>query len=59
MKGWVAVRSPSGPTFDLKFFHVIIHVVLQRYVEKMLNCCINMLLLCIADIIGIYKVFLN
>ena len=20
MKGWVAVRSPSGPTFDLKFF---------------------------------------
>ena len=20
MKGWVAVRSPSDPTFDLKFF---------------------------------------
>ena len=38
---------------------MIIHVVLQRYVEKMLNCCINMLLLCIADIIGIYKDFLN
>ena len=59
MKGWVAVRSPSGPTFDLKFFYVIIHVVLQKYVAKTLNCCINMLLLCIADIIGIYKVFLN
>ena len=34
MKGWVAVRSPSGPTFDLKFFHVIIHVVLQKYFVK-------------------------
>ena len=27
--------------------------------SKTLNCCINMLLLCIADIIGIYKDFLN
>ena len=38
---------------------MIIHVVLQKYVAKTLNCCINMLLLCIADIIGIYKDFLN
>ena len=60
MKGWVVVTSPSGPTFDLKFFFlVIIHVVLQKYFVKTLNCCINMLLLCIADIIGIYKDFLN
>ena len=59
MKGWVAVRSPSGPTFDLKFFHVIIHVVLQKYFVKTLNRCINMLLLYIADIIGIYKDILN
>ena len=38
---------------------MIIHVVLQKYFVKTLNCCINMLLLCIADIIGIYKDFLN
>ena len=41
------------------FFHVIIHVVLQNYVAKTHNCCINMLLLCTADIIGTYKDFLN
>ena len=37
---------------------MIIHVVLQNYVAKTLNCCINMPL-CIADIIGTYKDFLN
>ena len=59
MKGWVAVRSPSGPTFDLKFFTCDYSCGLQKYFVKTLNCCINMLLLCIADIIGIYKDFLN
>ena len=37
---------------------MIIHVVLQKYFVKTLDCCINMLLLCIADIM-IYKDFLN
>ena len=60
MKGCGTVTSAPGPTFDFKFFfHVIIHVVLQNYVAKTLNCCINMLLICIADIIGTYKDFLN
>jgi len=59
VKGWVAVRSPSGPTFDLKFFPCDYSCGFAKIFVKSLNCCINMLLLCIADIIGIYKDFLN
>ena len=55
MKGWVAVRSPSGPTFDLKFFFPCDY----SCDFAKIFCKNTQLLHKYADIIRLYKVFLN
>ena len=45
MKGQLIVTSQIGPTFDLKFFHVLF----QKFASKTVVCCFNRLFLCIDD----------